>query len=87
MRPRALITGPSSGLGLVYAHNLAADHYHPVLAARREDRPPTHADPPEADPPTRATAVVSALSHPSSLDHSVPLHDATRIRVSTHRPR
>lgn len=62
MRPRALITGASSGLGRGYALSLAAEHYDLVLVARDEDRLAQLAQRIEADHGTRAEVVVADLA-------------------------
>lgn len=81
MRPRALITGASSGLGRGYAHNLAADGYDLVLAARSEDRLRDLADRLEADHRIRAEVVVADLATRAGIDAIVAVIAGSRIDV------
>ncbi|RJX30753.1 MAG: SDR family oxidoreductase [Oxalobacter sp.] len=72
----ALITGASSGLGVEFAHELAAAGYHLVLVARRIDRMQTLAADIESQHPVRAKVIALDLSLPHAsinlkrqLDH------------------
>ncbi len=62
----ALITGASSGLGVDFAHELAAEGYHLVLVARRLDRLRDVATELEARHAIRATIIGMDLSLPDS---------------------
>lgn len=67
-RPRALITGASSGLGRGYALSLAAEQYDLVLIARDEARLRELAKSIETENGTRAEVVVADLSTRSGID-------------------
>ena len=60
----ALITGASSGLGVDFAHELAADGYSLVLVARRENRMRELASELEARHGVRTRVIAMDLSHP-----------------------
>lgn len=67
-RPRALITGASSGLGRGYALNLAADQYDLVLVARDETRLRELAASIETEHESHAEVVVADLSTRTGID-------------------
>lgn len=79
MRPRALITGASSGLGRGYALRLAADGYDLVLVARNEPRLTELAAHVEAEHGIRAEVVVADLSTRSGIDVVRTIIEASRI--------
>lgn len=78
-RPRALITGASSGLGRGYARNLAADSYDLVLVARDEARLRELATSIETEHGTRAEVVVADLSTRSGIDVVRTVIETSRI--------
>lgn len=67
-RPRALITGASSGLGRGYALSLAAEKYDLVLVARDEPRLRELATSIETENGTVAEVVVADLSTRTGID-------------------
>lgn len=81
MRPRALITGASSGLGRGYAHHLGADGYDLVLVARSEERLRELAERLESEHRIRAEAVVADLSTRAGIDAIVTVIDGSRVDV------
>lgn len=78
-RPRALITGASSGLGRGYALNLAADRYDLVLVARDEGRLREVARSIEAENGTHAEVVVADLSTRSGIAEVRTVIETSRI--------
>ncbi|MCS4594404.1 SDR family NAD(P)-dependent oxidoreductase [Brevibacterium sediminis] len=67
-RPRALITGASSGLGRGYARTLAAEGYDLVLVARDEDRLNQLAEQLRTTQNIHAEAAVADLSTRDGID-------------------
>ncbi|WP_181275034.1 SDR family NAD(P)-dependent oxidoreductase [Brevibacterium oceani] len=67
-RPRALVTGASSGLGRGYARTLAAEGYDLVLVARDQERLTELADRLRTDHHTRAEVVAADLSTRDGID-------------------
>jgi uncharacterized protein len=65
-RPRALITGASSGIGRAFAERLARDGYDLILVARRKDRLAELAHQLEKSG-AKAEVLVADLSTPSGL--------------------
>ncbi|AZT94963.1 SDR family NAD(P)-dependent oxidoreductase [Brevibacterium aurantiacum] len=78
-RPRALITGASSGLGRGYALSLAADQYDLVLVARDEARLRELATSIETENGTHAEVVVADLSTRSGIDMVRTVVETSRI--------
>ncbi|WP_209324208.1 SDR family NAD(P)-dependent oxidoreductase [Brevibacterium renqingii] len=80
-RPRALITGASSGLGRGYARALAADGCDLVLVARDERRLRELAEQLHASHGTRAEVVAADLSAREGIDAVLGVIDTDRIDV------
>jgi uncharacterized protein len=66
-RPRALITGASSGIGEAFAERLARDSYDLVLVARRQERLEALAERLMAEYGIEAEPLVANLSDPKDL--------------------
>lgn len=79
MRPRALITGASSGLGRGYALRLATEGYDLLLVARNEPRLTELASRIESEHGKRAEVVVADLSTRSGIDAVVAIIVKSRV--------
>jgi uncharacterized protein len=66
-RPRALITGASSGIGMAFAERLAREGYDLALVARRRGRLEGLADRLRADPGVQADVICADLTDPKDL--------------------
>ncbi|MGC2939556.1 MULTISPECIES: SDR family NAD(P)-dependent oxidoreductase [unclassified Brevibacterium] len=80
-RPRALITGASSGLGRGYARTLAAEGYDLVLVARQEARLRELAEQLRATQNILAEVAVADLSTRDGIDAVVEIIAEQRIDV------
>lgn len=68
-RPRALVTGASSGIGTAYAERLARDGYDVVLVARRRERLEGLAERLRREAGTSAEVLTANLTDPAALAH------------------
>jgi len=66
-RPRALVTGASSGIGAAYAERLARDGYDVVLVARRRERLEELAEQLRRETDTHAEVMVADLTNAGAL--------------------
>ncbi len=66
-RPRAVVTGASSGIGAAYARRLAAEGYDLMIIARRGGRLQELADDMTRRHGTKVQAVVADLAHPGDV--------------------
>jgi short-subunit dehydrogenase len=67
VRPHALVTGASSGLGAAFAERLAHDGYDLLIAARRRDRLEALAEKLQSNDRGNVEVIVADLSKPDDL--------------------
>jgi uncharacterized protein len=67
MKPHALITGASSGLGAAFAERLAHDDYDLIIVARRRERLESLAEQLKSNYHTHVEVIVADLSKPDDL--------------------
>src|SRR6202022_4598102 len=66
-RPRALVTGASSGIGVAYAERLARNGYDVVLVARRRERLEGLAEQLRRETDTHPEVLAADLTDPGAL--------------------
>src|SRR6266508_1119592 len=66
-RPRALVTGASSGIGAAFTERLAQDGYDLIIVARRRDRLESLADKLQTSNHVKVDVLVADLSKPENL--------------------